>query len=216
MSYLWEFMRDGRTPMRALSDQAILLYAHRLSQSVSEVVELGSAGDYYKRRLAGILPVRTSNIVDGYDLKLDMTNLEFPSESVEALMSFYAIEHVVDYEASFREAHRILNYGGYYLLIAPFIYYYHAAPDDYFRFTSSALKVLADKHCFKVVDLQPLGDRGLLFAEFLHEKAIMGSRRSVLGRLLLRILAMPFLARSILRGRHDTRFAMGYACLFQK
>lgn len=214
--YIFEFLRDGRTPMRAISDEAVDLYARSLAESVDEIIELGSAGDYYKIRLADIIPVRTSNIAEGYDLRLDMTALDLATNSVGAIMSFYAIEHVFDYGAAFDEANRVLRVDGYYLMIAPFIYYYHAAPDDYFRFTASALRELAIKHKFEISDLRPIGDRSLMFTEFLHEKPIMGSAKSALVRFLLRLLAMPFLVYSVLKSRHDDRFPMGYVCLLRK
>jgi SAM-dependent methyltransferase len=167
--------------------------------------------------LAEIMPVQTSNLVEGAaDRVLDMTALDLPDASVPLLMSAFAIEHFFEVDRSMAEAARVLQPGGAYFLIAPFLYYYHAAPDDYFRFTAPALKAMGEKHGLAAESTVTLGDRWLMFAEFLHEKEVLGSRHGRFGCLMLRLLALPMLAYSVLRGRPDSRFAMGYAVLLRK
>jgi SAM-dependent methyltransferase len=145
-----------------------------------------------------------------------MTALDLPDSSVPLLMSAFAIEHFFEVDRSIAEAARVLQPGGAYFLVAPFLYYYHAAPDDYFRFTAPALKALGEKHGLVAESSVPLGDRWLMFAEFLHEKAILGSRHGGGVRFMMRMLALPMLAFSVLRGQADSRFAMGYAVLLRK
>jgi hypothetical protein len=216
-AFISEFAMDGRTPMRALSDEMIVAGARELSRHFHSMLELGSGGDYYKAMLAGIMPVSTSNIVPGAaDHVLDMTALALPDASQPLLMSAFAIEHFFEVDRSISEAARVLQPGGAYFLVAPFLYYYHAAPDDYFRFTGSALRALADKHGLVTESTVSLGDRWLMFAEFLHEKAVLGSSHGPLARFAMRMLALPMLAFSVLRGRPDSRFAMGYAVLLRK
>lgn len=87
-----------------------------------------------------------------------------------------------------------------------------SVPDDFFRFTASALeKLLAS---FDVLVCQPIGGRWLLLAELLHEKAIMGSCRSFLARLALMCLALPFLACAL--KQNDPQYASGFAYLCEK
>ena len=145
-----------------------------------------------------------------------MTDLALPASSQGLLMSAFAIEHFFEIEKSFSEASRVLREGGVYFLIAPFLYYYHAAPDDYFRFTNSALKALAKKHGLDVESEVALGDRWLMMCEFMHEKVVLGSRYGTVARLCFRLAALPMLLVSLLRGKSDPRFAMGFAVALRK
>jgi glycosyltransferase involved in cell wall biosynthesis len=52
----------------------------------------------------------------------DMANLSFESGSLDYILSFDVLEHVPDYGAALREAHRCLNPGGVLLFSAPFSY----------------------------------------------------------------------------------------------
>lgn len=50
----------------------------------------------------------------------------------------------------------------------PFMYYYHGAPDDYFRFTHSAMnEMLSD---FRIARGISFGNRSLVVAQFFHKK----------------------------------------------
>jgi SAM-dependent methyltransferase len=211
LSFLWEFLLDGRTPARAVSDAAMKALVPAL-HGAKPIIELGAGGDYYKRFVPSDQPYLTSNLASGSDLELDMTKLKLGTGSVDALVSVFALEHVYDFNAVFAEQERVLKPGGRLLLIVPFLYYYHAAPDDFFRFSASALdKLLAP---FDILVKQPLGNRWLLFAEFLHEKRVMGSRMGFFSRLALRCVALPFLAAGL--KSHDPRYAFGFAYLCEK
>lgn len=209
--FLWEYLLDGRTPARAMTDETIRSLLPAL-EGKGEIIELGAGGDYYKYFASHGQRYVTSNLAPGFDRILDMTQLDLPDESVDALISVFAIEHLFDFEAAFKEQCRVLKPGGRLLVIAPFLYYYHAAPDDFFRFSASALDKLLTP--FNVLVRQPLGGRWLLFAEFLHEKTIMGSRRGFLSRLALRGMALPFLASAL--KQNDSQYAMAFAYLCEK
>lgn len=211
LPFLWEFLLDGRTPARAMSDVAMQALLPGLG-GPGTIIELGAAGDYYKNFVPSGQRYLTSNLAPGCDVRLDMTKLDLADSSVDALVSVFALEHLYDFEAVFAEQQRVLKPGGRLLLVVPFLYYYHAAPDDFFRFTASALdRLLAP---LDVLVRQPLGGRWLLFAEFLHEKVIMGSRMGFLARLALRLVALPFLAAGL--KAHDARYAFGFAYLCEK
>ncbi|MGM5033847.1 class I SAM-dependent methyltransferase [Tardiphaga sp. 803_E3_N1_3] len=210
--FLWEYFRDGRTPARALTDVAMRDYIRAIEGS-GQIIELGAAGDYYKLFASKAQQYLTSNLVKGgADIELDMTAIDLQTDTVDAVVSIFALEHIFEYKAAIDEQFRVLKPGGRMLLIVPFMYYYHAAPDDFFRFSASALDRLLGQ--FKVLIRQPLGGRWLLFSEFLHEKRIMGSSKNVLVRFLLRCLALPFLARAL--NEHDARYAVAFAYICEK
>lgn len=205
-----EFLADGRTPARALTDQAVRLGLPYL-EGPGEIVELGAAGGYYRAFADPGQAYRTSNLDGTGDLLLDMTALDLADASVDALVSILALEHVYEYERTLSESLRCLRPGGRMLLVVPFMYYFHAAPEDYFRFTAPALdRLLADWR----VDLRmPLGGRELLVAEMYHEKQVMGSARSVWGRRWLRLLALaPLLGAGWARPDPAFAFAHMYLC----
>lgn len=210
-SFLWEFLMDGRTPARAMTDVAMQALLPAIGGQ-GKIIELGAGGDYYKRFVPPDREYQTSNLDlnAGCDLQLDMTRMDLADNSTDALVSVFALEHLYDFEAVFAEQLRVLKPGGRLLLVVPFMYYYHAAPDDYFRFTTSALDRLVKPLSVKVS--QPLGGRWLLFSEFLHEKVIMGSKMGFLARLALSLVALPFLAVGL--KAHDSRYA--YLCEKEK
>jgi len=211
ISFLWEFLLDGRTPVRAMSDATMQALLPGLG-GPGTIIELGAGGDYYKNFVPKGQRYQTSNLTPGCDARLDMTRLDLADNSVDSLVSVFALEHVYNFEAVFSEQLRVLKPGGRLLLVVPFLYYYHAAPDDFFRFSASALdRLLAP---FNILVRQPLGGRWLLFAEFLHEKLVMGSRMGFLARLTLRCVALPFLAAGL--KSHDAQFASGFAYLCEK
>ena len=209
--FLWEFLLDGRTPARAMTDEAMLKLLPAL-EGDGIIIELGAGGDYYKKLTKVGQNYLTSNLTEGSDLLLDMTKLDLQDNSVDAFVSVFALEHLFDFDAVFREQLRVLKPGGRLLIVAPFLYYYHAAPDDFFRFSASALdRLLAP---FDILASQPIGSRWLLFAEFLHEKRVMGSQLGFFSRLALRFIALPFLTLAL--KQHDPRFAIGFAYLCEK
>lgn len=211
VGFLWEYLRDGRTPARALTDIMMRRYLAAL-EGRGEIIELGAGGDYYRAYAKDPKRYVTSNIVEGMDRVLDMTRLDIADNSADAFLSVFALEHIFDYEAALAEQYRALKPGGRMLLFVPFMYYYHAAPDDFFRFSASALDRLLAR--FDILLRQPLGGRWLLFAEFLHEKSEMGSRKSKLTRFGLRVLALPFLAAAL--KSHDPQYATCFAYICEK
>ncbi|MBB3918897.1 methyltransferase domain-containing protein [Rhizobium fabae] len=211
LSFLSEFMADGRTPARAMTDEAMLKFLPALA-GTGAILELGAGSDYYKKFMSSDQPYVTSNVVPGFDMVLDMTKIDLPDGSVDALVSVFALEHLFDFDAAFKEQYRVLTPGGRLLLVVPFMYYYHAAPDDFFRFSSSALDKLLSP--FKVLSRQSIGGRWLIFAEFLHEKKAMGSKLGYFARVALRCLALPFLAKGLKES--DPRYALAFVYLCEK
>lgn len=211
IKYLWEFLSDGRTPARALTDDAMAKLLPIL-YGAEKIIELGAAGDYYKCFVPDSQCYVTSNFSPGCDMILDMTRLDLPDNSVDAFVSVFALEHLFDYQAAIKEQYRVLRPGGRLLIVVPFLYYYHAAPDDFFRMTASAMEMILKP--FHILFRQPLGGRWLIFAEFLHEKEVMGSQLGFYARLALRVLALPFLFKSL--KQNDTKYAFAYAYLCEK
>lgn len=212
-SYLLEYLRDGRTPIRAISDLAISQSVPLLSCD-GTIIELGAAGDYYKKFFPSTQRYCTSDISGAADMVLDMTKMDLPDNSVAAFISTYSLEHVFDFAKVFQEVYRTLLPGGRFLLIVPFLYHYHAAPDDYFRFSRSCIEKLLDK--FNVLTYVPIGNREIFTAELYHEKSVLGSGRGALWRFAIRCLALPVLAAGVFRCIEASAFTPAHYYLCEK
>jgi SAM-dependent methyltransferase len=80
-----------------------------------------------------------------------------PAESVDLVLSTQVLEHVLEPESYLRECHRLLKPSGSLVLSTHGLMYYHADPDDYWRWTTSGLQRVLDRCGFMVVE-----QRGLL------------------------------------------------------
>ena len=85
---------------------------------------------------------------------------EFPfaDESLDCILAFNLFEHVYRYQLAPSEAFRTLSKGGQVLVATPFLFPYHADPDDYFRFTDSAILRIWTEVGFECVHLEAIGE----------------------------------------------------------
>ncbi len=212
-TYVWEYLKGtNNTPVRAITDKAIATLMPYLENQGS-IIELGAGTDFYKNIAPSSQRYYTSNLLPGFDMQLDMTRLALDDSSIDAFISLYAIEHIYDYQATIKEVYRCLKSGGRYLIVSPFLYYYHAAPDDYFRFTMNALERLFED--FNILYKTPLGNRELLVAEFYLELDAMGFKTSNISRIINRIVGAIFCAKGV-TGLNDMKFAASNLLLLEK
>jgi len=212
LRYAIEFMLDGETPGRVLNDECMRIMLPCL-RGPETIVELGGSGDYYKNFVPG-QKFEVTNYEAPCDRIVDMTKMPFESGSIAAFVSMFALEHVYDFHAVIRECLRCLKPGGRLLLAVPFLYYYHGAPDDYFRFTDSALDRMLSG--FTVLKKVSLGNRGLLLCQLFHEKRILGSTHGWLLRFMFRAFCLIPLLTGLLGNQRDRRYAITHLYLVQK
>lgn len=211
--YLFQYLKGtDNTPIRALTNRAFDCLIPYI-ENEGLIIELGSGTNYYKERFPPSQQFLTSNLNPGFDLELDMTKLSLGDSSVDAFISIFAIEHIYDFESTVNEVYRCLKPGGRYLLVSPFLYYYHAAPDDYHRFTISALERLFSK--YKILHKASLGNRALLFSEFYLELDVMGLKGNNLRKFLIRIIGAFFCFFGI-NSENDPIFSAANIFVFEK
>lgn len=120
----------------------------------------GSTKSGYHNLLNGAEKITTVNIDPSYgcDLVFDIQK-PFPleSNSFDTVVSMNVLEHIFDFHPVFSEVHRVLKPGGTFVSSTPFMFHVHGSPDDYFRYTESALRELATKHGFVVENIEVLG-----------------------------------------------------------
>jgi SAM-dependent methyltransferase len=91
-------------------------------------------------------------------IKLDLTQ-PFPieSNSQDFLLLFHVLEHLPDPSMCLQEACRILKPGSQLIGAVPFLHRVHPDPDDYFRYTSSGLSLLAERAGFAESRIDAIG-----------------------------------------------------------
>lgn len=120
----------------------------------------GSTKSGYHSLLQGAEKITTVNIDPQYgcDLVFDIQK-PFPleSNSFDTVVSMNVLEHIFDFQPVFSEVYRVLKPGGQFVSSTPFMFHVHGSPDDYFRYTESALRALAAKYGFFVERVEVLG-----------------------------------------------------------
>lgn len=146
------------------------------------------------------------NILDrarqSVDVFGDGNRLPFQEASLDTVLCTEVLEHLPHPEAAVREMARVLRPGGRLLLTVPFSQPLHELPSDYWRFTPSALRLLAEESGLEIERIDARGNfasaLGATTSQFLLRWLGATKRQSdgsvILSRwrsaLLLPILAM--------------------------
>jgi len=85
------------------------------------------------------------------DIVADITNLPINTGEAPSVICDQALEHVRNPEKAVSEVERILIKGGYAYVSTPFLYPYHASPNDYQRWTHMGLRELFSN--FEIVEV---------------------------------------------------------------
>ncbi|MHB1711889.1 MAG: methyltransferase domain-containing protein [Acidimicrobiales bacterium] len=109
------------------------------SMRVSEQSHLPSMGSRFPRKSYLGTDLRPGN---GVDQIHDLHDLGLSNESVGTALMLDTVEHVREPWKAMQEIHRCLKPGGLVLMTSVFFFPIHSFPDDYWRFTASAMDVL--------------------------------------------------------------------------
>ena len=147
----------------------------------------------------------------------DIERLPFPDSCVDGVLSVSVLEHVPDPGAVMKEIRRVLRPGGFVYTDVPFVVGYHAAPEDYYRWTADGVRRLHEG--FDEQALIPNGGptSALLwiFQEWVAVTLSFGSRRlHTLVYLAVMLLTFPIKFLDIVLKRLPTASRMSSCFIF--
>lgn len=135
--------------------------------------EIGTWKKYLKGRClnAGAGNRDISHLVDGelinqdiesglhnenIDIYSPLHNIPVDDKAFDSIICNAVLEHVDNPEEVMDEFYRVLRPEGFLYLCVPFLQPYHPDPTDYQRYTHDGLVALAEKHGFKVLEIEPV------------------------------------------------------------
>ena len=120
----------------------------------------GNTRSGYHEIIKGNHTITTANIdpQSGCDLVFDIEK-KFPIKDniYDHVISLNVFEHLYDFNNAFKESVRVLKPGGTFICSTPFMFHVHGSPDDYFRYTKSALTRILKEHGFQEIKIEEIG-----------------------------------------------------------
>jgi len=127
--------------------------------SIGSMDDRDGEGRHYRDYFAGATSYTTSEHIPypGCEIVIDVRGMpQIADASFDCVFCSGVLEHVDDYEAGMREIARIIRPGGSLLLGLPFRQALHLKPTDYWRFTEFGIRVLLERHGYRVDELVPI------------------------------------------------------------
>jgi len=100
------------------------------------------------------------------DFVYDGKTLPFESKSFDTILSIQVLEHTPAPGPLVAEMSRVMKDDGLLILTAPFSFRLHEEPDDFYRYSPHALRILCQEAGLEVIQMEP---RGGLFSVIGHK-----------------------------------------------
>lgn len=141
-------------------------FLHGVARAVAEsfdlpqpILEIGSyqvEGQAALINLRSLFPNKSYTGIDmregpGVDSVADAENLPQETASAGTVIALSTFEHVPHFWRAFDEVHRVLRPDGVLFVSCPFHFHIHNHPNDYWRFTPEAFKLLLDQYPQKII-----------------------------------------------------------------
>ncbi len=150
-------------------------------------------------------------------IAIDATNINFPDNKFDSIVCMSALEHIEDFEKVLSEINRILKPGGKLLLNVPWLFPFHGAPNDFYRFSSSALH---NKLCndYDIEVFQSVGNFWLSQAVFLQRPTWSRTEENKNNKVydvFLRLIGIAFILTGckVSKDRGDDNYSLLYCML---
>ncbi len=128
----------------------------RLPGPILEVGSFQVAGQEQLAELRGYFPGQRYVGLDmrpgpGVDRLGSVEQLPFEDQSFGTVLALSTFEHVQRFWRGFAEVRRVLRPDGAFLVSCPFHFHIHAYPNDYWRFTPEAFRLLLEDYSRKLI-----------------------------------------------------------------
>ena len=144
---------------------------HIMPHIRGRVLDLGAGMAKYKE----IITKNTTDYIacdvkknENIDMVCDVTNLIFPPESFDTVISTQVFEHVDNPFTVAQEIKKVLKPGGSAIITAPFMFPFHADPKDNFRFSREGLEEIFKSSGFEIIDSGIYGGFFIVLSEMIH------------------------------------------------
>lgn len=140
--------------------------------------------------------------------------------SFDMVLLAEVLEHLSEPEIVLEEIARVVKPGGQLVITVPFLYGVHADPDDYQRWTPSALQFRLKKVGFEVVELQAMGGLVSVIHDLVYQSVSGGSAQptSLFSKLVRKAFlpVLSFFETKKLYSGKDAKITTGFYVLAEK
>lgn len=199
---------------RTIHDKSVIEHLPLLE---GNIVEIGASNhDYSKYTKYQYIKTNMSKI-NSEILIMDARKMNFEDNSIDNFVCFSVLEHIYEYNKVISEVYRCLKPNGKFILITPWIFPFHGAPDDYFRYSKSTLQEILSR--FQECEIKSVGSYYINMA-FLLQKPEWNTGKKVLksgiGSILRKTLGLIFLLIAKITKNLDDDYVMLYTSIAKK
>ncbi len=145
-----------------------------------DVIDFGAGMSRYKKWIMEKATSYTAMDIEsfpGIDIVGDAMHPPVGDNSYDTVLSTHVMEHVREPWVMAEQIKRVLKPGGTVILMAPFMYPFHADPTDYFRFSEQGMRSLFERTGMVVEECTRYGGFFGLLNEILKQKYFSPYRR---------------------------------------
>ncbi len=132
---IYKFLSEVVAPVY-VSKKRLKIFISEIDKNNLVGLNLGSGITNYSQKIINFDLQDFKNV----EVIGDLFQLPFRDCTFDYIFNLYVLEHVPDPKLAVEEIHRVLKPGGIGYFLIPFIQGFHAAPNDYFRFTSKGVE----------------------------------------------------------------------------
>lgn len=159
---LYAQLFHARTPLRSLMNLAL----SRTGTWQGDILDVGgtrqplpSYHEYLQRAEGSTVTCMNIDATSKPDIVGDAQAMPLGNDAYDHAWCFNVLEHVPDPLAVLRETYRVLRPSARLAVFTPFFTRIHGHPQDFYRYTDTALQRYAELAGFQVERVEVIGDR---------------------------------------------------------